>query len=72
MMIVYFLCFTFCQLTFPHVLIVSQEVMHAVGRVRLQEKNKKQQRNPAALETHHHHIHRSKSTATYSRRLATK
>ena len=36
MMIVYFLCCAFYESTLPHALIVSQEVMHAVGGVRSQ------------------------------------
>ena len=36
MMIVYFLICDFFQSTFPRALIVAQEVMHAVGRVRSQ------------------------------------
>ena len=39
MMTVYFLCCTFYQSTFPLFLIVSQEVIAAVGRVRSQEPN---------------------------------
>ena len=36
MMIVHFLCCAFYQSTLPRALIVSQEVMHAVGGVRSQ------------------------------------
>ena len=67
MMIVYFLCCAFCHSTFLRVLIVSQEVFHAVGRVRSQETNE----NNNEISPHNH-IHSSTSTATYSRRLATK
>ena len=39
MAIVYLLCCAFYQSTFPRALIVSQEVMHAIGRVRSKDRN---------------------------------
>ena len=64
MTIVNFLCCAFYQSGLPRALIVSQEVIRAVNRVRSQGWKRKQRRNLAALETHYHILHGNTPTAT--------
>ena len=70
-MIMRFLCCEFYQSTFPPALIVSREVMHAVGRVRSQFRNENNdQISPPSK--HHHILHSNTPTARYSRQVRTR